>query len=204
MIFEAPLTLTLILANIIAFLVTRYNPEIFNRFAESPYDIVHNKRYYQIVTSAFLHVDWMHLLFNMFTLFSFGTYLEIMFARSTGMLAGTVDYGLIYLISLLCGSVLTVILNYKNPSYLAVGASGAVSGIVFSYVLFNPFAMIMVFFVPMPAFVFAFLYVGISIYGMKTRMGNIGHEAHLGGAVGGVIATLILIKGAFDVLIGHF
>ncbi|MBM4157303.1 MAG: rhomboid family intramembrane serine protease [Ignavibacteria bacterium] len=204
MIFEAPLTLTLILTNIIAFIVMRYNPEIFNRFAESPYDIVHNKRYYQIVTSAFLHVDWMHLLFNMFTLFSFGTYLEIMFARSTGMLAGTVDYGLIYLISLLCGSVLTVILNYKNPSYLAVGASGAVSGIVFSYVLFNPFAMIMVFFVPMPAFVFAFLYVGISIYGMKTKMGNIGHEAHLGGAVGGVIATLILIKGAFDVLIGHF
>jgi len=204
MIFEAPLTLTLILTNIIAFIVMRYNPEIFNRFAESPYDIVHNKRYYQIVTSAFLHVDWMHLLFNMFTLFSFGTYLEIMFVRSTGMLAGTIDYGLIYLISLLCGSVLTVILNYKNPSYLAVGASGAVSGIVFSYVLFNPFAMIMVFFVPMPAFVFAFLYVGISIYGMKTKMGNIGHEAHLGGAVGGVIATLILIKGAFDVLIGHF
>ncbi|MCX6161244.1 MAG: rhomboid family intramembrane serine protease, partial [Ignavibacteriae bacterium] len=65
--------------------------------------------------------------------------------------------------------------NYKNPSYVAVGASGAVSGIVFSYILFFPMSMVGFFFIPMPAFLFAFLYLGLSVWGMKSKMGNIGH-----------------------------
>lgn len=157
-----------------------------------------------MLTSAFLHVDIMHLFFNLFTLFSFGRVLETIFVKSFGFASGSIYFVLIYFISLLSGSVLTVIFHYKNPGYLAVGASGAVSGIIFSYIIFFPTSTIGFFFVPMPAFVFALLYVGVSVYGMKTKMGNIGHEAHLGGAVGGVLATLILIEGAFKILIGHF
>lgn len=202
---DSPVTLTLLFANIAITLWARYSdPIYFRRFAEWPYQIVYNKRYYQMLTSAFLHVDFMHLFFNAFALYSFGRVLETLFVRSFGLINGSIYFILIYFISLFCGSVFTVLFHYKNPAYVAVGASGAVSGIVFSYILFFPMSTIGFFFIPMPAFVFALLYVGASIYGMKSRFGNIGHEAHLGGAIGGVLATLILIDGAFRILVGHF
>ena len=202
---ETPVTLTLVFANVAIYLWIRYSdPIYFQRFAEWPFQIVYKKRYYQMLTSAFLHVDIMHLFFNLFALFSFGRVLETLFVRSFGLINGSIYFTLIYFISLFFGSVGTVIFHYKNPAYLAVGASGAVSGIVFSYIIFFPTSTIGFFFIPMPAFIFALLYVGASIYGMKTRFGNIGHEAHLGGAIGGVLATLILIEGAFRILVGHF
>lgn len=204
-ILDAPVTLTLIFANIAISLWAFYgNPIYFERFAEWPYQIVHNKRYYQIITSAFLHANFMHLFFNMFALFTFGSYLELFFVENFGSFEGSLYFFLIYFISLLFGSILTVIFHYNNPQYVAVGASGAVSGIVFSYIIFFPKSMLYVFFIPMPAYLFAFLWIAFSIYGMKSKLGNIGHEAHLGGALGGVIATLILIDGAMRVLMGHF
>jgi membrane associated rhomboid family serine protease len=202
---ESPVTATLLLANIAITLWARYsNPIYFERFAEWPYQVVHQKRYYQMLTSGFLHVDIMHLFFNSFALYMFGQVLETLFSRSFGFVKGSIYFTLIYFISLFSGSIFTVIFHHKNPAYVAVGASGAVSGIVFSYIIFFPTSTIGFFFIPMPAFVFALLYIGASIYGMKKRFGNIGHEAHLGGAIGGVIATLILIQGAFQILVGHF
>jgi membrane associated rhomboid family serine protease len=202
---DTPVTMTLLFANAAIFLWIRYsNPIYFQRFAEWPFQVVYKKRYYQVLTSAFLHVDIMHLFFNLFALYSFGRILEVVFVRSFGFINGSIDFFLIYFISLLSGSLLTVLFHYKNPGYVAVGASGAVSGIVFSYILFFPTSTVGFFFIPMPAYIFAVVYIGISIYGMKTRLGNIGHEAHLGGAIGGVIATLILIEGALKILISHF
>ncbi|MBI5404007.1 MAG: rhomboid family intramembrane serine protease [Ignavibacteriae bacterium] len=204
-ILDIPVTITLLFANAAIYLWIRYsNPVYFQRFAEWPFQIVYKKRYYQMLTSAFLHADTMHLFFNLFALYSFGQVLETLFVRSFGFAAGSIYYILIYFISLFSGSIFTVLFHYKNPGYVAVGASGAVSGIVFSYIIFFPTSTVGFFFIPMPAFVFALLYVAASIYGMKTRMGNIGHEAHLGGAIGGVIATLLLIEGAFQILVGHF
>lgn len=202
---ETPVTMTLLFANAAIYLWIRYSdPIIFERFAEWPYQVVHKKRYYQVFTSAFLHADIMHLLFNCIALFSFGTILETLFVRSFGFVTGSVDFILIYFISLFTGSILTVIFHHNNPSYVAVGASGAISGIVFSYIIFFPSSTVAFFFIPMPAWVFALIYIGASVYGMKTRLGNIGHEAHLGGALGGVISTLILIEGAFAIMVGHF
>ena len=200
----APVTFTLLFANAAIFLWSYYgNRDYISNFAEWPYQIVRKKKYYQVITSAFLHANWMHLFFNLFTLYSFGTFLETLFVRLNGEIYGRVCFLLIYMISLLCGSLFTVLRHYKDPGYVAVGASGAVSGIVFSFVLFFPFSTIGVFFIPMPAFLFAILYIVASVYGMKKQFGNIGHEAHLGGAVGGVIATLILIQGAFGVLLSY-
>ncbi|CAF3792364.1 unnamed protein product [Rotaria sp. Silwood1] len=102
------------------------------------------------------------------------------------------------------GSLLTVVFNYKNPMYVAVGASGAISGVVFAYVLLFPMSQIGVLFIPMPAFVFAFLYIGVTIWGVKSKFGNIGHEAHLGGAIGGVISTIILIPDAPRIFLANF
>lgn len=204
-ILDTPVTITLLFANVAIYLWIRYsNPIYFQRFAEWPFQIVYKKRYYQMLTSAFLHADVMHLFFNLFALYSFGQVLETLFVRSFGFASGSIYFLLIYFISLFSGSIITVLFHFKNPGYVAVGASGAVSGIVFSYIIFFPTSTVGFFFIPMPAFVFALLYVGASIYGMKTRFGNIGHEAHLGGAIGGVIATLLLIEGAFRILVGHF
>ena len=202
---DSPVTVTLLFANAAIYLWIRYSPPIyFERFAEWPFQIVYKKRFYQMLTSAFLHADLMHLLFNGIALYSFGQALEYLFTKSFGLISGSIYFVLIYFISLFSGSLFTVLFHYKNPGYVAVGASGAVSGIVFSYILFFPSSTVELFFIPMPAFVFAFIYIIASVYGMRTRFGNIGHEAHLGGAIGGVIATLILIEGAFNILIGHF
>ncbi len=201
----SPVTFTLLFANIAISLWAFYsNPIYFERFSEWPYQIIHQKRYYQVLTSAFLHANFMHLFFNMFALFSFGTYLETVFINSYGEIYGSLYFFIIYFVSLLSGSILTVAFNYKNPGYVAVGASGAVSGVVFAYVLLFPTNTIGVVLIPMPAYIFAFLYIGASIYGMKSKFGNIGHEAHLGGAIGGIIATLLLIQNAFQIFLSHF
>lgn len=202
---ESPVTITLLFANIAISLWAFYsNPIYFQKFSEWPYQIVYDKSYYQMITSAFLHANFMHLLFNMFALYTFGSYLESFFIRNLGSFEGSLYFFLIYFISLIAGSLLTVLFHYKDPNYVAVGASGAVSGIVFSYIIFFPQSMLYVFFVPMPAYLFAILWIGFSIYGMRSKLGNIGHEAHLGGAIGGFISTLILIKGSFQILLSHF
>ena len=202
---DSPVTLTLLFANIAIFFWVRYsNPKYFALFAEWPYQIVHYKRYYQMLTSAFLHADFGHLFFNMFALFTFGQVLEKFFVINFGQAIGSLYFFLIYSISLFSGSILPLFFHFRNPKYVAVGASGAVSGIVFSYILFFPTSTIGFFFIPMPAFVFAFLYVALSIYGMKSRLGNIGHESHLGGAIGGVIATLLIVEGALAYFLSHF
>lgn len=201
----SPVTFTLLFANVAISIWAFYsNPIYFERFSEWPYQIIHQKRYYQVLTSAFLHANFMHLFFNMFALFSFGTFLETVFVNSYGEIYGSLYFFIIYFVSLFTGSLLTVAFNYKNPQYVAVGASGAVSGVVFAYVILFPMNTIGVFFVPMPAFIFAFLYIGASIYGMKSKFGNIGHEAHLGGALGGIIATVILIDGAIKIFFSNF
>ena len=203
---ETPITLLLVAANVIVYFMVNPNKNIvyFERFSEWPYQIIHNNRYYQLVSSAFLHANLMHLLFNMFALFTFGSTLERFFNINLGGYSGSLYFALIYIISLFAGSFLTVLFHFNNPNYVAVGASGAVSGIVFSYIIFFPTSTLYVFFIPMPAFVFALLWIGFSIFGMKSKLGNIGHEAHLGGAIGGVVATLLLIDGAVRVLLNHF
>jgi membrane associated rhomboid family serine protease len=204
-ILDTPVTITLLFANAAIYLWIRYSdPVYFEKFAEWPFQIVYKKRYYQMLTSAFLHVDIMHLFFNGFALYSFGQVLETIFVNSFGFVSGSIYFLIIYFVSLFSGSIFTVLFHFKNPGYVAVGASGAISGIIFSYIIFFPTSTIGFFFIPMPAYIFALLYIAASIYGMKAHFGNIGYEAHLGGAIGGVIATLILIGGAFKIFVGHF
>ena len=135
---DAPITYTLLFANIAIYIWIRYmKPDYFEKFAEWPYEIVNHHKYYQVITSAFLHADLMHIAFNMFTLFSFGPVLEGMFVMNFGQVLGSLYFFLIYFISLLSGSLLTLVFNYKNPNYVAVGASGAISGIIFSVTIFR-------------------------------------------------------------------
>lgn len=202
---DSPVTITLIVANVLISLWAMFvRRDYYYYFSEKPYEIVYKKKYYQLITSAFLHADLFHLMFNMVALFSFGTYLEFFFATKSGATLGSFYFAIIYFVSLLTGSLLTTLFNFKNSKYIAVGASGAISGIIFSFVIFFPTSKILVFFIPMPAYLFAFLYVIISIIGIKNKFGNIGHEAHLGGAIGGMIATFLLIEKSFSLFLSYF
>ena len=147
----------------------------------------------RMFTSGFLHVDWMHLIFNMYALYLFGDIVA--------NILGTTNFLLIYLGSLLAGNMYSLFYHKSEPYYSAVGASGAVSGILYSAILLYPDMTLMMFPlpIPIPAYVFGVGYLLYSIYGMKKQLGNIGHSAHLGGAIGGFAITLLL----FPILISE-
>lgn len=137
----------------------------------------------RMLSSGFLHVDMMHLFFNMFTLY--------FFAPVVIQWVGTFSFVLIYFGSLIFGSLLTLLFHKNDYSYRAVGASGAVTGVLYSAILFQPDMMLGIFgIIPIPAYLFGILYLLYSIYGMKAKNDNIGHTAHFGGAIGGYLITL--------------
>lgn len=137
----------------------------------------------RMFSSAFLHADISHLFFNMLTLF--------FFAPVVIGYMGELSFILVYFSSLIFGSLLTLLLHKDDYSYRAIGASGAVTGVLYSAILLQPDMMLGIFFIiPMPAYIFGILYLLYSIYGMRTKNDNIGHTAHFGGAVGGYLITL--------------
>ena len=138
----------------------------------------------RMLSSGFLHADIMHLAFNMLTLW--------FFAPVVIQWLGTFSFVLIYFGSLIFGSLLTMLFHKNDYSYKAVGASGAVTGVLYSAILLQPDMMLGIFFViPMPAYLFGILYLLYSIYGMRAKNDNIGHTAHFGGAIGGYLITLV-------------
>jgi membrane associated rhomboid family serine protease len=138
----------------------------------------------RMLSSGFLHADIMHLVFNMLTLWFFAPVV-------LGWL-GNFSFALVYFGSLIFGSLLTMVFHKNDYSYRAVGASGAVTGVLYSAILLQPDMMLGIFFViPIPAYLFGILYLLYSIYGMRAKNDNIGHTAHFGGAVGGYLITLI-------------
>ncbi|MCR9262958.1 MAG: rhomboid family intramembrane serine protease [Flavobacteriaceae bacterium] len=145
----------------------------------------------RIVTSGFLHVDFSHLFFNMFTLYFFANVVIGWF--------GPGKFLIIYFISLIAGSLLALFFHKDEPYYSAVGASGAVTGILYSAILLNPDMQLGIMFIPipLPAYVLGIGYLLYSIYGMKSRLGNIGHTAHFGGAIGGYLVTLLFMPELF-------
>lgn len=139
----------------------------------------------RMFTSGFLHVDMGHLIMNMVTLYFFADVVIGGF--------GAIKFVGIYVISLIAGSLLALFFHKDESYYSAVGASGAVTGILYSAILLRPDMMLYIYFaIPIPAYVLGIGYLLYSIYGMKKRSDNIGHTAHFGGAVGGYVATLLL------------
>ena len=140
---------------------------------------------FRMISSAFLHADIAHLAFNMLTLY--------IFAPIVYGYLGNFTFGLVYVASLIFGSLLTLLFHKNDYSYRAIGASGAVTGVLYSAILLQPDMSLFLFFIPIPipAYIFGIGYLLYSIYGMKAKRDNIGHTAHFGGAIGGYILTLI-------------
>lgn len=162
------------------------NRQLFDRYKFSTYAILEMKQVDRLLTSAFLHGDYWHLLFNMFTLYVFSGSLISFFGNTT--------YIIIYFASVLGGSLLSLWMYRRDMTYTAIGASGGVSGILFAAIALNPqmTLMIMPIPIPIPAWLFGLGYLAYSVYGMRNSLGNIGHAAHLGGAAVGLIIAIIL------------
>ncbi len=180
-------------ANIILILVTIFisykgfkEPFFFDRYKFEVWPILKGKEYYRIISSSFLHANWPHLIFNMMTLYFFGLYIELKF--------GIPLFLLFYFISFTGGDLLSLRIHKNHYDYSAIGASGGVSGIVFASIFLFPDISIGFFLLPIgiPGYIYAILFLGISIYGIKSQHDNIGHEAHLGGAITGMLMVAIV------------
>ncbi len=157
--------------------------DFFNKYKFS-IGAIRTGEHIRMLTSGFLHADIGHLFFNMFTL--------SMFAPVVINHFGEVSFVLVYLASLIFGNLLTFVLHKNDLNYTAIGASGAVMGILYSAILINPGMELGLYYViPVPAYVFGIGYLLYSIYGMKAKMDNTGHTAHFGGAIGGFAITLV-------------
>ncbi|PKH67963.1 rhomboid family intramembrane serine protease [Flavobacterium sp. ALD4] len=161
-----------------------FNDQSFFRKYEFHMGSVRAGEQIRLISSGFLHADIAHLAFNMITLYFFAPVV-------IGYL-GSLSFVIVYFGSLIFGSLLTILFHKDDYNYRAVGASGAVTGVLYSAILLQPDMMLGIFFIiPMPAYLFGILYLLYSIYGMRAKNDNIGHTAHFGGAIGGYIITLI-------------
>ncbi|MGL2964738.1 rhomboid family intramembrane serine protease [Flavobacterium sp. RSB2_4_14] len=175
--------LAIILANVL-FSMKGFNDVSFFRKYQFHVGSIRAGEQIRMISSAFLHVDVVHLAFNMLTLW--------FFAPVVYSFLGNFSFVLVYFGSLIFGSLLTMLFHKDDYSYSAVGASGAVTGVLYSAILLQPDMMLGIFFIiPIPAYLFGILYLLYSIYGMKAKNDNIGHTAHFGGAVGGYVITLL-------------
>ncbi|MEL7487371.1 MAG: rhomboid family intramembrane serine protease [Pseudomonadota bacterium] len=184
---HAPATYAFIAVNVIisvyAFVA---DPRFFDEFCFHIGAVTRGKQYHRLITSAFLHADAMHLAFNMITLFSFGPVVE--------RLLGTDGLIVIYVGSILASKLVAIYRNRRDFDYTAVGASGAVSGVILSFCLFYPFRDLYFFGLPfgIPAVIFGVGYMLLSARLMNNANRVIGHEAHLGGALGGIVLTVLM------------
>ncbi|NDP26801.1 MAG: rhomboid family intramembrane serine protease [Flavobacterium sp.] len=174
-----------IIAATILFSYKGFNDLLFFRKYEFHIGSIRAGEQIRMISSGFLHADWGHLFFNMFTLY--------MFAPVVINYFGSFSFLLIYMASLVFGSLLTLLMHKNDYNYRAIGASGAVTGILYSAILIDPSMSLYLFFIPIPipAYLFGIGYLLYSIYGMKAKNDNIGHTAHFGGAIGGYLITII-------------
>lgn len=158
----------------------------FSRYKFRIDDILVRKEYVRMLSSGFLHVDYMHLLFNMYAFYTFADVLQYFF--------NPFEFGLLYFGSLIAGNMLSLYVHRNHGDYSAVGASGAVSGVIYASIALMPEGGIGLVFIPglsIPSWIFGIIYLLYSMFGIKSQRDNIGHEAHLGGAIAGLVLTVL-------------
>jgi len=181
----APIAATIFFMTLITSYKAFNNPELKYRFILNPFDVVNKKEYYRVFTSGLIHANYMHLGFNMITYYFFAFYLE--------MLIGHWQFAVLYVVSLAISDITTIIKYKDHSAYNSLGASGAVSAVVLSIIMCYPDMKLLLFFaIPMPGWFFALAYIGYSYYASRNNNDIINHEAHLWGALSGIILTLIL------------
>lgn len=164
-----------------------------NKLIFNAYQVWHRKEWYRMLTSGIIHSGWGHLFFNMLTLYFFGRVVEQYFSAAFGGVLGTVLYVVLYVSALAISSLGDLVKYRDNWNYNALGASGAVSAVLFASILFAPKMGIYIYLIPIPVpgYIFAPLYLLYCWYMAKRNMDNIGHTAHFWGAVYGLLFPII-------------
>jgi len=195
------ITLIIVIVTVVVSVAAMRRRELLYRFDLSPARLVHKREYYRIITHAFLHANYFHLGINMLVLYSFGTYVEQAFSeleREGVIFSAPVFYLLLYVGSIALASLSTVIRYRNDEHYSAVGASGAVSAVVFTYIFFEPLKKIYFYMVlPIPGILFGILYLIYSSYMGRREGDNINHSAHFWGAVVGFLFPILLEPSLF-------
>lgn len=172
------------------------NPKILETGMLRPYRTVRKQTWYEIVTSGFLHAGIGHLLVNMFVLFFFGIVME--------RTLGDVHFLSLYISGLIVSSLPSLFRHRDEPNYATLGASGAVESVLFSFIALYPTEKIYLILlpIPIPAWLFGVAFLAYSVYESKRQIGNVNHEAHIAGAVWGVIYILLFVPGSLDHILG--
>lgn len=184
------ITYILIAINVVVSLRCFNRQDIFWKLAFIPYQCVHRKEWYRILTHGFVHADSIHLLVNMFTFYSFGTYMEKVFPLF-GL--SSLAYLGLYFGGMIVASLYDLVAYRDNPNFASIGASGAVSAVLFTSILFDPFGKILFFAIlPIPGIVFGVLYLLYCQYMSRQSRDQINHNAHFWGALFGFVYPILL------------
>ncbi len=183
----APVASALFVITILVTLLAFYSERAMDAMILHPYDIARGRRVYTVITSGLIHRDWGHLLFNMLSYYFFAFQLEANYL-------GHWQFGLLYIASLILSDMPTVAKHKDDVWYRSLGASGAISAVVFSYIMFNPLQGLYMFFIPIaiPAILFGVLYLIYCAYASRQSRDSINHDAHFFGAISGIMITIFL------------
>ena len=179
------------------------NSDFFYKLSLKPYRVFNNDEWYRIITSCLLHADILHLVFNLYALFSFGTFVEDSFTFHFGKLGGL--YMVIFFVfSHVVSEISSLIKNRNNIYYTSIGASGGISAFILFFVLNQPLSVVYFFFIPMPSFVMGFLFLSYSYFISKKQLDNVNHEAHFYGSLFGIFVAFLLDTSIFNTFICNF
>lgn len=191
---ETPVASLIMIFTVVTSLYAFNDSSLYGKFMLHPYSVYRRSNVYTLITSGLIHGSWMHLFFNMFTFYFFAFKLEQTF--------GSLRFALIYFVGLILSDIPSVFKHKDDYNYHSLGASGAISAVLFSYILYNPMSTLYIFPLPIPiwAIVFGVLYLIYCFYMSKNSRDNINHDAHLYGAISGIIVTILCVPG----IIPHF
>ena len=194
------ITLTLIGLTVLISMLAFNKETVMGGLMMNPYAIKHQQQYYRFLSSGFIHGNHMHLLLNMFSLYFFGTAMERVFSIQFGK-EGDLYFIALYLLAIIVSDLPTYFKQSNNPSYNSLGASGGVSAVILAFIIFEPLERICIYIAfCMPGFILGILYIGYSYYQGKKSRDGINHDAHLYGALFGLLFCIVMAPAS----ISHF